>query len=219
MFKCTELSRYGNKSVIEIRDIETNLVKKYVVASNFDNSKAYGNKWINGTYFDIYPGCGLEDQLKNAMMFLYGIEEPKIPYDRVLEFTKHFLETLRETDYEDDDDLREYLTDEFNITKEEADLFGILDVCFSKKFKIVKCIMTRRQTVTVKIIMPEDESEYNSDSYIDTYNLEDSYDLECEDWELDSYDVIDDDLTSKDYEHKYDGNEIYNDDDFRSEYL
>ena len=210
MMKCTELANFKDRYVVEIRDTESNQVKKYVVCHNFDNSKAYGNKWDTGTYFDIAYEFTQEEQLKAAMMFLYGIEEHKISYERMEEFARDFLGQL-----DLDDDLSEYLREDMNMTEAEAEYFGIKDQVFPKKFKIVKCTMVRRQEVKIKVVIPNDEDEYDAENYIENESyLEDDYNLEASDWEVESCYVDSEDLSEDDIKNNYDSDDIWNYEDF-----
>lgn len=210
MMKCTELARFEGKSVVEVIDTETNRIIDYVVCDNFDNSKAFGNKWDNGTYFNVVYKSDQEDQLKAAILNLYGIKEHKISYERMEAFARDFLGQL-----DLDDDLAGYLRENMNMTEAEANYFGIKDQVFPKKFKIVECRMVRRQEVKIKVVIPNDEDEYCVDDYIENESyLEDDCNLETEDWEVDSYSVDVDDLSEDDIKNNYDSDDIWNYEDF-----
>ena len=212
MMKCTELAKFGERSVVEIRDTETDKVKKYVVCHNFDNSKAYGSKWDTGTYFDIAYRFSQEEQLKAAIMFLYGVEEHKISYERMEEFARDFLGELT---LDADDDFAEHLREDMNMTEAEAEYFEIKDQLFPKKFKVVECKMIRTQEVKIKVVMPNDEDECYVENYIENESyLENDYSLETTDWEVDSYSVDADDLSEDDVKSNYDSDDIWNFEDF-----
>ena len=94
--RCTELASYGSRSVIEVMDMDAEKVIKYVLAYNFNNAKPYGDKWENGDYYNVDEILGLkaDEQLKAAMLKLYDIEQPKVSYDRVLEFAKAYFTNM-----------------------------------------------------------------------------------------------------------------------------
>ena len=213
MMKCTELLKNTNKSLVEIRNTETDKIEKYVVCSDFDNAKAYGNKWNAGEYYNVNESLGLyqQDMLRAAVFDLYDIKEPNVPYARVMEFAKVFFNNM-----DIDDDMKDILKDNYNITKTEAEEFGIKDKLFPRKYKIVKVNFTRTQEVTVNVIMPDDEPTENVEDYIDCYDyLEDCNSLESYDWECDDWSVVQDDMDENDVNHfiRCDNN-VWNGDEF-----
>lgn len=213
MMKCTELLKNTNKSLVEIRNTETDKIEKYVVCSDFDNAKAYGNKWNAGEYYNVNESLGLyqQDMLRAAVFDLYGIKEPNVPYARVMEFAKAFFNNM-----DIDDDMKDILKDSYNITKTEAEEFGIKDKLFPRKYKIVEVNFTRTQEVTINVIMPDDEPTENVEDYIDCYDyLEDCNSLESYDWECDDWSVVQDDMDEDDVNHfiRYDDN-VWNGDEF-----
>lgn len=211
MMKCTELAKLGERSVVEVRDMDTDNVIKYVVCTNFDNSKVYGSKWDWGHYFEIYGNETKELQLRNAMLYLYGINESAISFDRAVELSKIFLKELR--DGADDEDVREFLTAN-NLTEDEAELFGVKDMLFPKKYKVVEVTFEQTRHVTVKVVMPDDEDTYSAEYYVDNkYDLSDSDDIEEDDWEVENCSVDSSDLTKEEYHDMY-SDDVWNDENF-----
>lgn len=214
MMKCTELAKLGERSVVEIRDMDTDNVIKYVVCTNFDNGKAYGSKWDWEHYFEIYGNETKELQLRNAMLYLYGINESEISFDRAVELSKAFLKEIRSE--ADEEDVREFLTAN-NLTEDEAELFGVKNMLFPKKYKVVEVTFTRQQHITVKVVMPNDESDYCAEDYVENRDyFDDSYDVDNDDWEADGYETIEEDLTKEDYHNNYDSDDIWNHSDFNT---
>lgn len=216
MKKCTELAKFGNKSVVEVRRTDTDAVVQYVVCSNFNNSKAFGSKWDWGHYFEVWENNVAEIQLRNAMLYLYGIDESEILFDRAKELLKKLLEMLRYSEDEDEEDLKESLQN-LNITEVEAEFLGVKDLLFQKKYKVVDVTLERKQRVTVKVVMPDDEDECNAEDYVENYEyLEDNPNVENDDWECDDYSIDRNDLSAEDYERMYDRDEIWNDCEFEN---
>ena len=215
MKKCTELARFNGRSVVEVRRIDTDAVVQYVVCSNFNNSKAFGSKWDWGHYFNIYGGDTTEIQLRNAMMYLYGMDESEISFDRAKELSKKFLDYIRDINADIEEEYMKDFKEDYKITEDEAEFFGIKDVLFPKKYKIVDVTLVRQQTVTVKVVMPQDVDDSDATYYVENRNdLDDCYDIENEDWEVDDYQIEREDLTKDDCHDMYDSDEIWNDDDF-----
>ena len=214
MMKCTELAKKGNRSLVEIVNTDTERIEKYVVCSNFDNAKAYGNKWDWGTYFDINSGDNPEEKLEKAIRNLYDMDEgnKKISYDRMSELAKMFLIQLREY-IDDDDEFRDVLINE-GITETDADFFDIRDMVFPPLYKVINATFKREQFVTIQVVMPNDVNEWNADEYVEnTEYLEDSADLESEEWELDDYGVEEEDLTKEEFNSRYSSDTVWNADD------
>lgn len=212
MMKCTELAKNANRSVVEIRNMETDKIANYVVCTNFDNSKAYGNKWDSGEYYTINDALGLyqQDMLRAAVFDLYGIKEPKISYNRVMEFAKAFFNNM-----DIDDKQADYLKDEYNITEKEAEEFGIKDKLFPRKYKIVEVTFTRTQEAKVKVVMPDDEPTHNAEDYVEEMdNLEDCGDIYSYDWDCEDCSVDEEGLSESDVTYKYDFDELWNGCDF-----
>lgn len=213
MMKCTELVKNANRSVVEIRNMETDKVAKYVVCSDFDNSKAYGSKWNTGEYYNVNDALGLyqQDMLRAAIFDLYDIKEPKISYDRVMEFARAFFNNM-----DIDEEQAEILKDEYHITETEAEEFGIKDKLFARKYKIVSATLTRTQEVTINVIMPNDAPDDEVDSYIDSYDyLEDCPRLDSYDWDFENYNVEQADMDEDEVEQfiRY-NDDVWNADDF-----
>lgn len=220
MNKCTELAKLGNRSVVEVRRTDTDKVVQYVVCSNFNNSKMWGSKWDWGHYFDVWENDVAEIQLRNAMMYLYGMDESEISFDRAKELAKTFFNELHDIyDSEGDNSnerLREYLMHN-NITEDEAEFFGVKDLMFQKKYKVVDVTFERIQRVIVKVVMPDDEDECNAEDYVENRDyLDDTPYVENNDWECDYYSIDRNDLSAEDYERMYDRDDIWNDCDFEN---
>ena len=214
MMKCTELAKKGNRSLVEIMNADTERIEKYVVCSNFDNAKAYGSKWDWGTYFDVNNGDDPEEKLERAIRYFYDMQEDKreISYDRMTDLAKAFLTQLREY-VDDNEELRDVLIGE-GMTESEADFFGIRDIVFPKLFKVINATLKREQYVTIQVVIPNDESEWSADDYIENKDyLEDAADIESEEWELDDYGVEEDDITKDEFKSKYDADTVWNADD------
>jgi len=214
MMKCTELAKKGNRSLVEIVNTDTERIEKYVVCSNFDNAKAYGNKWDWGTYFDVNSGDNPEEKLEKAIRNLYDMDEgnKKISYDRMSELAKIFLIQLRE--YVDDDDEFRDLLINAGITETDADFFNISDVVFPPLYKVINATFKREQFVTIQVVIPNDVNEWNADEYVEnTEYFEDSADLESEEWELDDYGVEEEDLTKEEFNSRYSSDTVWNADD------
>lgn len=214
MMKCTELAKMGNKSVVEIRDTETDQVKKYVVCADFNNAKKYGNKWSYGEYFNVEPTLGLkqEQMLKAAMFDLYGIEDPNdnMPtYDRLIELIREILAIVPI------EDISETLKNSLNMTEEEAEFFGVKDKLFKRKYKIVDVTFRREQEITVKVVMPEDEDDYNAENYVENQDyLDDCADIESDDWYCDGYELYQGDMDEDEADDFIGRHEVWNGDDF-----
>lgn len=224
MMKCTELVKDANRSVVEIRNMETDKIVKYVVCSDFDNSKAYGNKWDSGEYYNVNEALGLyqQDMLKAAVLDLYGIKESKVSYERVKELAKHFYKCAREQiDENEDIDTKEWFEEQknyMNITKADAEMLDAENDFFKRKYKVVEVSFTRTQDVKVKVVMPDDEPVSNAEDYVgEMYDLENcgdiySYDWDCEDCVVERYGLDEDDVTDM-----YDPDELWNGCDFPDE--
>lgn len=214
MMKCTELAKKGNKSLVEIMNTETERIEKYVVCSNFDNAKAYGSKWDCGTCFDVNSGDNPEEKLEKAIRNLYGMEDNKreISYDRMTDLAKAFLAQLR--DYVDDDEeFRDILINE-GMTEDEADFFDIRDIVFPKLYKVINATFMRKQYATIQVVIPNDEDEWNVDDYVENKEyIEDSGEIESEDWEFDDYGIEENEISKEDFKSRYDNETVWNADD------
>ena len=209
--RCTELAKYKGRSVIEVMDMDAEKVIKYVLAYNFNNARPYGDKWENGDYYNVDDILGLkaDEQLKAAMLKLYDIKEPKIPYDRVLEFANEFMKFMIERDYTDE------LISRYEMTEDEAELFGIKDKLFPKRYKVVEVSFVREQRKTVKVVMPDDEDNYNAEDYVENRcYLEDDGDCENSDWECDYFNAFETGMSEEDVTDRYDLDELWNGCDF-----
>ena len=212
MKKCTELLKNGNKSLVEIRETDTDKVEKYVVCQDFDNSKAYGSKWNMGSYFDVWGNNSAEDMMKSAALYLYGINESKISFERLTDLAKVFMAELR--DYVDDDEEFADVLKSANITEDEAEFFNVKNIVFPKLYKIINATLKREQYVTIQVVVPNDADEWSTDDYIENKEyIEDAEDIESEDWELDDYGVEEDGLTKEEFKSRYSANTVWNADD------
>ena len=212
MKKCTELLKNGNKSLVEIRETDTDKVEKYVVCQDFDNSKAYGSKWNMGSYFDVWGNNSAEDMMRSAALYLYGINESKISFERLTDLAKAFMAELR--DYVDDDEEFADVLKSANITEDEAEFFNVKDIVFPKLFKIVNVTLKREQYVTIKVVMPKDEDVWGADDYIENKDyLEDDPDIESEEWEFDDYGIEVDEINKDEFKSRYGNVTVWNADD------
>lgn len=213
MKKCTELAKWNGKSLVEVKTMETGEVIQYVVCSRFNNAKRFGAKWDQGDYFNVWYNDA-EKQLRAATLYLYGIKEPEVPYERVLEFARKWFECNMDIIETDPEDFRE----EYNITETEAELFEVKEELFPSQtlYKIVECEMVQTRRVKVKVVMPDDEPDNNAEDYIENRSYLDDYDTDDDDWECEDYNVVRSEITKEEYEDMgYNEDEIWNDVDFR----
>ena len=212
MKKCTELLKNGNKSLVEIRETDTDKVEKYVVCQDFDNSKAYGSKWNFGHYYDVWGNVTAEDQMKSATLYLYGISEDEISYERLSKLSKKLISELR--DYVDNDEEFADILKGIDITEDEAEFFDIKDIVFPKLYKIVNVTFRRTQYATVAVVMPDDEDVWSADEYVENKDyIEDCPNIEFDDWEYDDYGVERDGMTKEEFKSNYSNSEVWNADD------
>ena len=211
MMKCTELLKKDNKSLVEVRDMDTNSIQKYVVCVDFDNSKAYGNKWSTSKTFMIYDQ-NTEYMLEKAVKYLYGIDETSISFERLETFAKGFLKELIENENDGD-----YITDmlkSFDITEDEAEFFDVKDIVFPKLYKIVNVTFRRTQYATVAVVMPDDEDVWSADEYVENKEyLDDLPDMDADDWEYDDYGIEREGMTKEEFNARYSNDEVWNADD------
>lgn len=212
MKKCAELLKNGNKSLVEIRETDTDKVEKYVVCQDFDNSKAYGSKWNLGHYFDVWDNATAEEQMKSAALFLYDMGEKGISYKRLDTFAKTLIIELREC-INDDEEFIDILKG-IDITENEAEYFDIKDIIFPKLYKIVNVTLRRTQYATVAVVMPDDEDVWSADEYIENKEyIEDMPDLDADDWEYDDYGIEKEGMTKEEFCKNYTSDEVWNADD------
>lgn len=214
MKKCTELLKNGARSLVEVLDIATNEVEKYVVCTNFDNAKAYGSKWDWGHYFDIWSGATREEQMKAAAMFLYDKREP-IPYARLSEIATLLKDGLME---DDEESAIEFMKETCELTKEEAEYFGVEKELYPTKYKIVQLTMKREQYATIKVAVPENTDIYsNYEDYVgNTTYLEPDWGSN-EEWELDDWKTLNDDVTPSDINSRYSEEDLWNYNDYEEQ--
>ena len=213
MMKCTELAKKGNRSLVEIVNTDTERIEKYVVCSNFDNAKAYGNKWDWGTYFDVNSGDNPEEKLEKAIRNLYDMDDKReISYDRMTDLAIAFVRQLR--DYVDDDEEFARVLKGEDITEVEAEFFDVKDIVFPKLYKVVNVTLKREQFVTVKVVMPDDEDCWSADEYIENKEyIEDAEDIKSEDWEFDDYGIEEGEMTKEYFKQNYNSDTVWNADD------
>lgn len=83
-----------------------------------------------------------------------------------------------------------------------------------KKYKIVKVKMEKTIYKDIYVAMPEDEYTDNVENYIDSLdNLDNDYPDDEEDWEINDYEVDEDNLTADDVNRRGE-DEIWNYNDF-----
>ena len=116
-------------------------------------------------------------------------------------------------------DLREYIgyNDDPEIARDYFDkkYWEDLNIVPKKKYKIVEVMLEKKIYQKIKVAMPEDEDESNVNDYIG-YNLNDleNYNpYDEDDWEIDSYEEYENDMTAKEIGYKYNYEDIWNYDD------
>ena len=83
-----------------------------------------------------------------------------------------------------------------------------------KKYKIVKVRMEKTIYKDIYVAMPENEDTDNVDNYIENlYNLDNDYPDDEEDWEVNDYEVEEDNMTADDVNRRGQ-DEIWNYNDF-----
>lgn len=83
-----------------------------------------------------------------------------------------------------------------------------------KKYKVVRVKMKKTIYKDIYVAMPEDEDIENVDNYIENlHNLDTDYPDDEEDWELNDYEVDEDNMTADDVNRRGQ-DEIWNYDDF-----
>lgn len=216
MKKCTELLKNGERSLVEVREAETNNIEKYVVCSYFDNSKSYENKWSYGHYFDVWCEATAEEQMKAATMYLYDIKEPPISYARLSEIATFLKDGLMEDDTES---AIEYMKETCELTEEEAEYFGIKEMLYPKTYKVVELTMIREQTAKIKIVVPDSLDIYMGNLYNytgDLYNLEPDWNCDSE-WEIYDRDTLEENLNHEDVDCSYCQDDIWNYDTYKED--
>lgn len=200
-----ELLRYKCRSLVEILD-ENGNTTKFVVCSCFNEKKPMGEKWQWGHYFELWNGTR-EEMMKAATMYLYDIESKTIPYSRLEELATKFKDGLLE---DDKDEAMEYFKGKCEMTPKELEFFGLKE----DKFKLVEVTMTRQLKTKIKVIMPEDEDDYNVDDYIDNTNYLEGDDFYNDDWEVEYVEVDKYGLSTEDCS-RYSNEEVWNVDDYQ----
>ena len=203
--KCVELLKYNGKSLVEVRFVQTNELKEYVVCSDFNNAKAYGNKWSNGTYFTPYGGDE-EEQLKAATMYLYNIKEPSIPYERMSEIATRLKDELMAGDKASTVD---FMKNEIELSREEARYFELEDELYPPEYDVYEVEMKREQKCTIKVVVPKGKDPYYLDDYIDSYYMEADWDGEGE-WEVDDYDEYEMGISKEYFKDNYNEETCWN---------
>lgn len=83
-----------------------------------------------------------------------------------------------------------------------------------KKYKVVKVRMEKTIYKDIYVAMPEDEDTDNVDNYIESlYNLDNNYPDDEEDWEVNDYEIDEDNMTA-DEVNRRGQDEIWNYNDF-----
>ena len=210
--KCTELIKKDNRSIVEVRDMDADKILNYVVCYDFDNSKAYGNKWGESKTFAVQSYSKPEEILEKAIRELYGISKTPISFERLVELAKAVIAELE--DYVADDEDFVNIFNNIKITEDEADVLNIKDKVFPQLFKIVNVTFKREQYVTVKVVMPDDEDVWSAEEYVENRDyLEDDPDIESEDWEYDDYGIEVDRINKNEFKSRYDNDTVWNADD------
>ena len=210
--KCTELIKKDNRSIVEVRDMDADKILNYVVCYDFDNSKAYGNKWGESKAFAVQSYSKPEEILEKAIRELYGISKTPISFERLVELAKAVIAELE--DYVADDEDFVDIFNNIKITEDEADVLNIKDKVFPRLFKIVNVTFKREQYVTVKVVMPDDEDVWSAEEYVENRDyLEDDPDIESEDWEYDDYGIEVDRINKNEFKSRYDNDTVWNADD------
>ena len=211
MTETRELLKCGSKSLVEIK--MDGVIKKYVVCSNYDPTKEYGNQWDSGSYFDVWGNTTAENMCRTAALYLYGVKEskPAIPYERLEELAKEFVTLFMEAeDRMLADDTINYLKDNVKVTKNEAELLGIVDELYPKKYDIVEVTLERVQRAKLKAVVPAGiyPGVYDIEDYIQGYDYIDAE--EEDDWDITDVDTVKEDLDKEDVRDRYSEEEIWN---------
>ena len=213
MVETRELLKYKDRSLVEIKI--DGVIKKYVVCRNYDPTKEYGNQWDSGSYFDVWGNTTAENMCRTATLFLYDIKEsnPPIPYERTMKLAKEFAELYLEENDDDgviDGDVVDYLINNLEITKTEAEVLGIADKLYPKKYDIVEVIMERTQRAKLWAVVPAGTNPgiYDVDEYIRGYDYIEAEDED--DWEITDVDTVKEDLDKEDVKERYSEEEIWN---------
>jgi len=83
-----------------------------------------------------------------------------------------------------------------------------------KKYKVVKVRMMKTIYKDIYVAMPEDEDTDNVDNYIESlYNLDNDYPDDEEEWEVNDYEIDEDNMTADDVNERGQ-DEIWNYNDF-----
>lgn len=201
---CIEIAKRNSQSVIMVTDLKGNVIE-YVGCSYFDNRKPYGEKWQWGHYYG--------DDVKGAMDWLYDIPKMPIPYERLSELATLFKDGLIE---DGKSEAMEYFTKTCEMTEEELKYFGLS----KRKYKLVEVELEKTIRTKTKILVPQDENNilWNWDEYIESSeNLDYNVDLSDESWEYRNHDVIREEMTAEECNHRYNSDEVWNYDDFDEE--
>ena len=197
-----EIIKNGTRSLVEVRD-DLGHLKKYVVCTDYDSSKEYGNQWICGIYYDVLDGIKKEDALKCAVFKLFSsYSNTTLSYERAVEIAEKVIGTIKEN--LDEEDIMSLLEDA-ELTKEEAEYFNVDNVLYPKKYKVVDVELVRMQKVYLQIAMPEDD-DYVEDYIPDIDYLEPEEDGE---WYVDETSEHPETMSLEDVLLKY-GDDLYN---------
>ena len=213
-----EILKYNDRSVVEIST--DGRVIKYATVTNYDPQKPVGTQWDWGHYYDIYGGVTQEEALRKAILDLYNINENEISsakskafrYDRMEEIGKELAKLYIEVveDNETLDEATYYLLNNVEITKTEADILGIEDVLYPKKYQIVEVELRREQKVIIKAAVPMDVDvdRYEIEDYISGYDYMEPED--DGDWDIYDVDVLERDVTKEEVKKDYSEEDLWN---------
>ena len=132
------------------------------------------------------------------------------------------IETITVKDEELYHDLRDYI--EYNDNPEVArDYFDEkywddLKIRPEKKYKVIGVKVKKTIYKEIKVVMPDDKDINSVDEYAENLDyLDNDYLDDEEDWEIDDYDVLKDDMTAKEIDYSYNSDDIWNYDDFEDQ--
>lgn len=99
-----------------------------------------------------------------------------------------------------------------NINEKYWDDLGIRP---EKKYKVVGVKVKKEIYKEIKVVMPDDEDSGNVENYIGNMDyLDNDYPDDEEDWEIDDYDTLKEELTAKEICYHYNTDDIWNYNDF-----
>ena len=206
-----EILKYGDRSVVEISI--NGQVTKYVTCQNYVRSKDIGSLWDFGHYYDICGSMTKEEALKAATLDLYDAVN-KSELNAIMERLTRMQTIASELigsiveHYVKEDVVT--LVNKLALTEDEAGLLGVKEIAYPRKFKVISVDMVREQKATIKVVVPENEdvSSWSLDEYIECI---DQLDPEDEgEWDIDCYDLYEEDLTEEEFINLYDDSRVWN---------